>query len=128
MTWMLYELSRHIESQARILEEISYIRAQYGYDVSLTTGHYDSMRYFNAVIKVSTVITHVIFPANAFTQETLRLHPILPILVREANCEDVIPLSVPVKDRFGRSQIHISVSKGQRIVMPLNAYNRYTQV
>ncbi|KAJ4470221.1 cytochrome P450, partial [Lentinula aciculospora] len=111
MSWMLYELSRNPDSQTRLHEEIARLRIQTGYYVSLTSAHYDSMPYFNAVIK-----------------ETLRLHPTLPILVREASHDDTIPLSVAVKSKTGRLLSHVPIRRGQRILLHLGAYNRLTQV
>ncbi|KAJ3784438.1 cytochrome P450 [Lentinula aff. detonsa] len=111
MSWMLYELSRNTESQARVHGEIASLRAQRGYRIALTSTDYDSMPYFNAVMK-----------------ETLRLHPILPILIREADCDDTLPLSVAVRSRTGRLLSHVPIRKGQRIMLHLGAYNRLTQV
>ncbi|KAH7878803.1 cytochrome P450 [Lentinula edodes] len=111
MSWMLYELSKHADSQTRVHEEITILRAQTGCHVSLTSAHYDSMPYFNAVIK-----------------ETLRLHPILPILVREADEHDTIPLSILVKSKTGSLLPDVPIRKGQRILLHLGAYNRLTQV
>ncbi|KAJ3792293.1 cytochrome P450 [Lentinula aff. detonsa] len=111
MSWMLYELSRNTESQARVHGEIASLRARTGYRIALTSTDYDSMPYFNAVMK-----------------ETLRLHPILPILIREADCDDTLPLSVAVRSRTGRLLSHVPIRKGQRIMLHLGAYNRLTQV
>ncbi|KAJ3867329.1 cytochrome P450 [Lentinula novae-zelandiae] len=111
MSWMLYELSKHADSQTRVYKEITILRAQTGCHVSLTSAQYDSMPYFNAVIK-----------------ETLRLHPILPILVREANEHDTIPLSILVKSKTGSLLPDVPIRKGQRILLHLGAYNRLTQV
>ncbi|KIK54223.1 hypothetical protein GYMLUDRAFT_177634 [Collybiopsis luxurians FD-317 M1] len=109
--FMLYELACHPESQARVYEEIKGLRSQTGFDTSPSPENYESMPYFNAVIK-----------------ETLRLHPILPTIIREATFNDIIPLSISVKSKSGKSLSHIPVSKGQRILMPLSVYNRLTQV
>lgn len=53
--WGLYELSRHPECQHRIREELSQIRlrmSERGND-TVTMADLESMRYFNAFIKVS---------------------------------------------------------------------------
>ncbi|KAF9072372.1 cytochrome P450 [Rhodocollybia butyracea] len=111
MSWMLYELSKHPESQTTLYEEIAALRARIGYDTPLKPEHYDSMPFLNAVIK-----------------ESLRLNPILPMLVREASCDDTIPLSIPVKTNSGSVLSHIPITKGQRILLPFSVYNRLSQV
>lgn len=122
---MLYELSKHPESQATLYEEIATLRARVGYDTPLKPEHYDSMPFLNAVIKVSLLFNenrlHITQP---YDQESLRLNPILPILVREANCDDTIPLSIPVKTNSGGVLSHIPITKGQRILLSLSVYNR----
>ena len=49
MTWMLYELSRRPDQQAKIRSEIAEARSKNGV---LSPQDYDDMVYLNAVIKV----------------------------------------------------------------------------
>ncbi len=58
-------------------------------------------------------------------QETLRLHPILPVLTRDAATDEAIPLSIPVESSTGEMLTHIQVSKGQLVLLPLSVYNRW---
>ncbi|KAF5366641.1 hypothetical protein D9757_011883 [Collybiopsis confluens] len=110
-TFMLYELALHPDTQARVYREIAGLRSRIEQGTLLTSAHYDSMPYFVAVVK-----------------ETLRLHPILPTIIREASHDDSIPLSIALKDKTGRSMSHIPIFEGQRILIPFSVYNRLTQV
>ncbi|KAJ3824937.1 cytochrome P450 [Lentinula raphanica] len=110
-SWILYELGRSLKDQSRIYEEIQELRNRIGADADPTGNDYDSMPFFNAVIK-----------------EALRLHPIVPALFRQAGSEDVIPLEYPVIAESGEEISQIPVSKGQRIMVAISVYNRLTQV
>ncbi|KAF8576236.1 cytochrome P450 [Ramaria rubella] len=113
VTWALYELSTRPMFQDRIREEIKQMRmqaAQRG-DGYLSVADLDSMKYLLAVIK-----------------ETLRYHPIILLLNREAGRDDVIPLSIPQQTRSGEIITSIPVSKGQRIMISVAAYNRLKSV
>ncbi|KAF8579966.1 cytochrome P450 [Ramaria rubella] len=113
VAWGLYELSRHPKFQDQIREEIKQTRiqaAQRG-DGELTVADLDSMKYL-----------------LAFMKETLRFHPIITLLIREAARDDVIPLSAPQKTRNGGTVSSIPVSKRQRILISIAAYNRLKSV
>ncbi|KAJ3778039.1 cytochrome P450 [Lentinula raphanica] len=111
MSWLLYEITRHPQDQARIYQEMQDVRERIGQDAELTAADYDSMSFLNAVIK-----------------EALRLHPIVPSIAREAGSDDIIPLEYPVVSESGETLSHIPVSKGQRISIDIAMYNRLTQV
>ncbi|KAJ4489396.1 cytochrome P450 [Lentinula edodes] len=84
--------------QERLYQEISNTRERVGPGINLTANDYDSMPFFNAVIK-----------------EGLRLHPIVPNISREAGSDDNIPLEYPVTSGSGERLSHVPVAKGQRI-------------
>ena len=65
---------------------------------------------------------------NAVIKEGLRLHPIVPTLLRKAGREDVIPLSEPVTTRDGRVIHEVPVSEGQTLMCSLASYNRLQSV
>jgi len=109
--WLLYELTRYSKDQQRAYAEIRDVRARVGAGVELTASDYDSMPFFNAVIK-----------------EVLRLHPIVPTLARQAANDDSIPLDFPITTTSGEDISRIPVSKGQRILVSIGIYNRLTQV
>ncbi|RPD57242.1 cytochrome P450 [Lentinus tigrinus ALCF2SS1-7] len=113
LSWMLFELSKHPEYQARIRQEIRAVRAlvvERG-DTEFTPEDLDSMKYTLAAIK-----------------ETLRFHPIAYHLWRYAGQDDVIPLSDPVTGADGTVISEIPVSAGQPIIISICGYNRLPHV
>ncbi|ESK81020.1 cytochrome p450 [Moniliophthora roreri MCA 2997] len=111
LLWLFYELARHPADQERLIKEIHHIREQKGSDSDLSASDYDSMPFLNAVIK-----------------ETLRLHPIVTSLIREASEDDIIPLEYPIPSASGDMLSEIPVVKGQRIMPSIIGYNYLTQV
>ncbi|KAG2756654.1 cytochrome P450 [Suillus brevipes Sb2] len=109
LTWLLYELSKHPEDQQRIRDEIKTARAnaEARGDDDLLPSDFNNMNFTNAVIK-----------------EGFRLHPIVPTLVREADSDDVIPLSHPIETKSGKIINEIPISKGQGITASICTYNR----
>ncbi|KAF8573774.1 cytochrome P450 [Ramaria rubella] len=110
INWALYELSKHPEFQNLLRHEIKQTRkeaAQRG-DKEFSVADLDSMKYLLALIK-----------------ETLRYHPIIFFITREAGRDDVIPLSNPQTARNGDLISSIPVSKGQRVTISISAYNRH---
>ncbi|PBK83843.1 cytochrome P450 [Armillaria gallica] len=105
MAWILYELSRHPEVQAKVREEIAIAKSKA--PGALTLEDYDAMAWLNAVIK-----------------EVLRYHPLVSVLFREASQDDVLPLAVPIITSDGQSCSEIPISKGQVICASLYTYNR----
>ncbi|EGN99139.1 hypothetical protein SERLA73DRAFT_181957 [Serpula lacrymans var. lacrymans S7.3] len=113
LTWTLYELSKRPEDQKKIRDEIVAARKEMEArgDEDFVPSDFDSMLFMNAVIK-----------------ETLRLHPIVPMLFREAASEDVIPLSQPIETVSGKIINQVPVSKGQVINISICTYNRLQSV
>ncbi|KAG2067610.1 cytochrome P450 [Suillus decipiens] len=113
LTWLLYELSKHPEDQQRIRDEIKAARvnAEARGEDDLLLIDFNNMDFTNAVIK-----------------EGLRLHPIVPTLFREADSDDVIPLSQPIETKSGKIINEIPVSKGQGITASICTYNRLQSV
>ncbi|KAF8842051.1 cytochrome P450 [Paxillus ammoniavirescens] len=113
LAWLLYEVSRHPEDQRRVRDEIreARARAQARGDDDLIPSDYDTLAFTNAVIK-----------------ESLRLHPIVPYLVRKADRDDALPLSTPIVTKSGKVIKDIPISKGQHIIASICAYNRLKSV
>ncbi|KAF8575867.1 PAH-inducible cytochrome P450 monooxygenase PC-PAH 1 [Ramaria rubella] len=117
VTWTLYELSTRPHLQAKIREEIKEARRQAGRQ-ELGPSDYESMPYLVATLKASHFIG----------SETLRFHPLLPTIIRMAENDDVIPLLTPQITKTGETVKEIPVSKGQRIMISIAAYNRLESV
>ncbi|OJA10246.1 hypothetical protein AZE42_07830, partial [Rhizopogon vesiculosus] len=100
LTWLLYELSKHPEDQQRIRHEIKAARAQAETrgDDDLLPSDLNDMSFTNAIIK-----------------EGLRFHPIVPILLREAQEDCIIPLAQPIETNSGKIVQEIPILKGQSI-------------
>ncbi|KAF8512751.1 cytochrome P450, partial [Hysterangium stoloniferum] len=113
LAWALHELARHPEYQTRVRAEIRVTRAQAAQrgKVELTIADLDSMTYLLALVK-----------------ETLRFHPIVPYLIREARRDDMIPLETPITTKAGQVITSIPVSRGQRVFTSFVAYNRLKSV
>ncbi|PCH41671.1 cytochrome P450 [Wolfiporia cocos MD-104 SS10] len=113
LTWLLWELAKNPICQHRLREEIAAVRADIhargGSD--FTAADLESMLYLNATIK-----------------EGLRLHPLVYLLVRTAQADDVIPLSRPVMTSSGRSISEIHVQKGQNVSVSVWAYQRLPEI
>ncbi|KAK0455291.1 cytochrome P450 [Desarmillaria tabescens] len=109
MAWLLYELSRHPEDQAKVRKEISIAKAKA--PGALTSSDYDSMPWLNAVIK-----------------EVLRCHPLLHGLFREPAQDDVLPLAQPIVTSDGQSSSEVPISKGQVIFASVYTYNHLPSV
>ncbi|KAK0455290.1 cytochrome P450 [Desarmillaria tabescens] len=109
MAWLLYELSRHPEDQAKVREEIAIAKANA--PGALMSSDYDSMPWLNAVIK-----------------EVLRRHPLAYGLLREPAQDDVLPLAEPIITSDGAACAEIPVSKGQTILASVYTYNHLPSV
>ncbi|KAI5999039.1 cytochrome P450 [Pisolithus marmoratus] len=102
MTWALLELAQHPDIQTKLREELSSFGGEISYD-QLTTG----LPYLDAVV-----------------QETLRVHPAAQDRVRQANDDDIIPLSEPVQTKSGEVVDSIAVERGTVIGISIPCINR----
>ncbi|TFY57340.1 hypothetical protein EVJ58_g7078 [Rhodofomes roseus] len=113
LTWLLWELAKDVNYQRKMREEIATARADViaRGDADFTVADLESMEYVNAAIK-----------------EIMRLHPIVYLLVRVADKDDVIPLSRPITTATGEKISEIPISKGQHISVSSWGYNRLPEV
>ncbi|THV05797.1 cytochrome P450, partial [Dendrothele bispora CBS 962.96] len=113
LAWALVELCSNQEFQTRMREEIkqTYAAAHEQGRPDLDASDLDKMTF-----------------AQAFMKESLRYHASLPLAPREADVDDVIPLSTPVAGRNGEVINEINVSKGQGIIINIEGYNRLESV
>ncbi|KAF4581513.1 hypothetical protein EYR38_002842 [Pleurotus pulmonarius] len=111
LTWLLYELCRHPEDQKKMREEIQELRAKLPSGSDFSIAHLDSLTFTNACLK-----------------EVLRLHPIVPSLVRTADRDDVVPLALPITTQDGEILTELHVKKGQDFSLSISTYNRLPSV
>ncbi|KAH9846563.1 cytochrome P450, partial [Lenzites betulinus] len=60
---------------------------------------------------------------DAVVRETLRLHPAVPYMERQATKNDIIPLQYPFTTSDGQTMSHIAVRAGQTVVVSAPYYN-----
>ncbi|KAI0328401.1 cytochrome P450 [Cubamyces sp. BRFM 1775] len=101
-TWALYALSQKPEIQQKLREELLSLDTD-----TPTMDDLNSLPYLDAVVR-----------------ETLRLHGPVAMLIREAKKDDVIPLSEPFTDRYGRVHNEIRIAKGNKVALPIIAIQR----
>ncbi|KAH9894819.1 cytochrome P450 [Cubamyces lactineus] len=105
-TWALYALSQRPGIQQKLREELLSVDTD-----TPTMDELNALPYLDAVVR-----------------ETLRLHSPLTFIVREAKRDDVIPLSEPFTDRYGRVHKEIRVAKGNKVTIPIVAMNRSKEI
>ncbi|KAI0253566.1 cytochrome P450 [Lactifluus subvellereus] len=110
LTWYLWEIAKHPESQERVRTEIAAVRAKNG-GGELSAADLDNMTFTQATLK-----------------ESMRLHPIVYWLRREASRDDVIPLALPITTKSGEQVTSIPVKKGTQIDIAIDVYNRLPEV
>lgn len=126
LTWFLWEVAKHPESQERIREEIAAFRRRMG-DKPFSAADLDRMTYTQAALKVMLCHPHgtrLLWVLTLPTQESMRLHPIIWILRRVAGGDDVIPLDFPITTKSGEQITSIPIRKGTPIDIHIDVYNR----
>ncbi|GJJ07024.1 hypothetical protein Clacol_001222 [Clathrus columnatus] len=131
LVWALYELSRHPEYQTKVREEIraTCARVAERNDGEITIPDLDSMQYLLALVKASLI--HKAKGGTTysyFKQETLRVHPIVGGIFRQAGQDDQIPLSVPVTLTTGEVVTSLPIERGQQVTISFINYNRLKSV
>ncbi|KDQ56231.1 hypothetical protein JAAARDRAFT_158180 [Jaapia argillacea MUCL 33604] len=113
MGFILLELARHPEVQARLREEIrateAAVRARGA--STFTNGDLEGMVYTVAVMK-----------------EVMRIHPVVPHLFRESTRDDAVPLFKPITTSSGKVLDEVPIPKGMKIIISVAAYNRNKDV
>ncbi|KAF9224554.1 cytochrome P450 [Gyrodon lividus] len=102
LTWALIELARHPAAQTKLREELLAFGSDPTYE-QLST----NLPYLDAVV-----------------HETLRTYPPIPEFTRIAVEDDVIPLSQPVRAKFGEVVDSISIAKDTVIAINIPSINR----
>ncbi|KIY71261.1 PAH-inducible cytochrome P450 monooxygenase PC-PAH 1 [Cylindrobasidium torrendii FP15055 ss-10] len=107
LAWTFYYLSHDPETQEALRQEINEVIKRVGPEEPFSVHDYDGMALLNAVVK-----------------EALRLHPILAAIPRQAEFDEIIPLSEPIITENGEKIYQIPVKKGQHIQCAAHGYNR----
>ncbi|KAH9894817.1 cytochrome P450 [Cubamyces lactineus] len=105
-TWALYALSQRPDIQQKLREELLSVDTD-----TPTMDELNALPYLDAVVR-----------------ETLRLHSPITFLVREAKRDDVIPLSEPFTDCYGKVHKEIRVAKGNKVALPVIAMHRLKEI
>ncbi|KAI8972447.1 cytochrome P450 [Trametes punicea] len=101
-TWCLYALTQAPDVQKKLRDELFTLDTD-----APTMDQLNSLPYLDAVVR-----------------ETLRVHAPVPTTLRVAMRDDVIPVSEPFVDRYGKLQQSIRISKGSPIIIPILSLNR----
>ena len=125
---LFWELAKDVGYQQKIREEIAAVRADVVArgDIDFSVADLESMVYMNAAIKVcpawcgDALDSVTVIPL----QEIMRLHPIVYLIVRVADKDDIIPLSRPITTTTGEVITEIPIAKGQHISVSSWGYNR----
>ncbi|RDB24999.1 hypothetical protein Hypma_008013 [Hypsizygus marmoreus] len=110
LCWVLLELARHPEVQAKLRAEIRAME-QSRSGSEFTAHDLDSMSYLSAVLK-----------------ESMRFHPALYQNYRQAAQDDVIPLSTPIRTTSGELISKVPVPKGMKVIASIAGYNRNKEI
>jgi len=102
LTWALIELSRNLEKQQKLRDELSQFSGMDPTWEQLTSG----LPYLDSVV-----------------HEILRLHPPVTETVRMAAEDDIIPLSSPVVTSAGQTITSVMIKKGSIVASPIRAMN-----
>ncbi|KAF8266545.1 hypothetical protein EI94DRAFT_1732897 [Lactarius quietus] len=62
------------------------------------------------------------------SEESLRLHPVVPVIPREATRDDVIPLASPIVTKSGEQVSSIQVRKGTPVDIAVCVYRRLPEI
>ncbi len=93
--WVLAELTKNLELQQKLREELLNVESE-----TPTMEELNELPYLDKIVR-----------------ETLRLHPPVTMVIREAQRDDVIPVSEPFLDARGKLQHGIEVKQGNRILI-----------
>ncbi|KAF8597174.1 cytochrome P450 [Ceratobasidium sp. AG-I] len=107
MSWALYALSKNLKIQEKLRHELQ--TAGLGDEPQMA--ELDKLPYLDCVVK-----------------EVLRVFPAVPATMRQAAVDATIPVGEEYKDRYGVTQTHVNIQKGDNIYIPIIAMNRSRDV
>ncbi|KAI0701860.1 cytochrome P450 [Cytidiella melzeri] len=101
--WTLFSLTQHPDVQRKLRNELLEVQTE-----NPTMEELQALPYLEMVVK-----------------EVLRYHSPVPVTSRTAANDDLIPCSTPYTDKHGVQRDHIQIQKGDRVIIPILALNRY---
>ncbi|KIK69258.1 hypothetical protein GYMLUDRAFT_1002408 [Collybiopsis luxurians FD-317 M1] len=104
--WALYALSLHQDIQAKLRGELLEVAS-----------NQPSMEELNAFPYLDKIV-----------HEVLRLYSLVPMTIRVAMKDDIVPLTEGYTDLEGKFHSNVFVRKGQPVMIPIYAVNRDTSV
>ncbi|KAJ7235241.1 cytochrome P450 [Mycena rebaudengoi] len=105
-TWALYALTQDVVAQKRLRDELLTVSTD-----NPTMDELNALSYLDCVVR-----------------ETLRLHAPVPLAVRVAMRDDLIPLSTPYTDVNGTVHESLRILKGQEVLLPIFELNRDAEI
>ncbi|KDQ64101.1 hypothetical protein JAAARDRAFT_201503 [Jaapia argillacea MUCL 33604] len=113
LTWTLWELAKNPKMQLRLRREIrdAEVAVRQRGDSEFRLVDIEAMAYLQAVLK-----------------ESLRLHPVVPQMQREASKDDVLPLHKPIRTNSGKLVSEVPIPKGTQLILSVAGYNRHPDV
>lgn len=110
ISWTLLELCKNPDIQTRLRNEIRRVRLERD-EPEPTAATFDDMPYLGAVVK-----------------ETLRYHPAVYQIYKQAAHDEIIPLLRPIAGVDGKLIHEIPVQEGQKVALSIAAYNRDKEI
>ncbi|WVQ74440.1 hypothetical protein IAR50_004041 [Cryptococcus sp. DSM 104548] len=101
LCWCLYSLAKHPDIQQQLREELLQIQEQQP-DIDTL----NALPYLDAVVK-----------------ESLRLSAPVPLALREASEDAIVPLLTPILGKDGGVMDNVRVGKGTTVLMPISNVN-----
>ncbi|KIP05284.1 hypothetical protein PHLGIDRAFT_119933 [Phlebiopsis gigantea 11061_1 CR5-6] len=101
-TWCLYQLTQSPDVQMKLREELLQVPTD-----DPTMDELNGLPYL-----------------DMFVKEIMRHHSPVPMTLRMAMQDDVIPVDLPFEDKKGRVRDYIEIKKGDMVVIPIQAINR----
>ncbi|KAN0129562.1 cytochrome P450 [Lactarius tabidus] len=110
LAWYFYAIAKHPEAQARIRDEIAFVRAR-------ATGEEFTIADLNSMVFTLATL-----------KESMRLDPISWTNARIAGRDDILPLAFPITTKSGKQITSIPIKKGTPIDISPAAYNRLPDI
>ncbi|KAF8205936.1 cytochrome P450 [Mycena galopus ATCC 62051] len=101
VTWILFALTQNVAAQAKLRAELLSLATE-----NPTMDQLQDLPYLDCVVR-----------------EGLRVHGPVPHNVREAFCDDILPLKTPWTDPHGNVHDSVRIKKGTEVFIPMQMMN-----